>query len=140
MSAISALSVIVFWYLVCVAWPLHHRVAQALALAFFAFSPAMVRYRFQPESIVLAELLVIAALVALCRRRLVLVVLCGFCIFLARGDGVILFGLLSLAALVEARSEGRPLSPLVVTGIACATTYVAWCVFAFGTLTPPGPQ
>src|SRR4029077_5661535 len=122
-STLSALSVIGFWYLVCVAWPLRHRATQALALAFFALVPAMIRYRFQPESIAVAELCIVAGLVALSRRRLILVILCGFGIFLARGDGVVLFGLLSLAALLEARRAGRSLWPLVATGSACAAVY-----------------
>jgi hypothetical protein len=49
MSLLSAAALLAFWYLVCIALPLRHRVTQLLSLLLFAFSPLMVEFRFQPR-------------------------------------------------------------------------------------------
>lgn len=143
-AVVSAASLIAFWYLVCVALPLRYWASQLLALLLFAFSPAMIEYRFQPESIAIAQLFTLVSLVAFCRRRFVLAALFGFCIGLARGDGFVLFGLILLAILVEAaRSPERggrlAWAPLVAAGV-CVATYIGWSLTSFGTMTPPGPR
>src|SRR5205085_7772458 len=61
-------------------------------------------------------------------------------IFLARSDGIVLFGIFSAAVLVDARRDGRALrKPLAALG-ACVGVYVLWSAGSFGTPTPPGPQ
>src|SRR5262249_23623277 len=107
MSAMAAASLVAFWYLICIALPLRHHATQLLALVLFAFSPAMDVYRFQPESICVAQVFLLLALIALCRRRVVLCVLSAFAILLARGDGLILFSLIVFAlVLMELLIEG----------------------------------
>ena len=104
MSAIAAGSLIAFWYLICVALPLRYGAAQLLALLVFALSPAMSVYRFQPESIAVAQLFMLLALVAFCRGWLLLTVLLGFCLVLTRGDGLVLFGVILLVTVVRVAS------------------------------------
>jgi hypothetical protein len=139
-SAISAISVMALWYLVCVALPLRHWSSQLVALAFFAFAPGMAFFRFQPESIAVAELFILLSVIALCVRRSVLAMLCGFGVLLARGDGLVFFGLVSVAVLLEARADPRQVATLVLVGGVCIATYMVWSVVAFGTFTPPGPR
>jgi hypothetical protein len=69
MSVVSAASVFAFWYLVCFALPLRHRATQLLALVLFALSPAMDAFRFQTESIAVAQLFIVLSLIALYRGR-----------------------------------------------------------------------
>jgi hypothetical protein len=143
MGAISSASLLTFWYLVCIALPLRHFVTQLLALAIFAFSPAMDVYRFQPESIAVAQLFILCALIAFCRRRSVLALLCGFGIFLTRSDAVILFALIFLAAIWQERTERAGdawawWTP--VAGMTCVAAYMLWSFFSFGTLAPPASQ
>lgn len=144
MSAIAALTLLAFWYLICVALPLRYRATQLIALVIFAFTPAMDVYRFQPESIPVAQLFILLALIAFCLRRGVAAVLCGFCILLARGDGLILFTLIFLAVLFREWSDGdgqrRRLWLATLAGCACMGVYVVWSLVSFGTLTPPAPQ
>jgi hypothetical protein len=144
MSAISAAGLLAFWYLICVALPLRHRPTQLLALVIFALSPAMDVYRFQPESTSVVQLFLLAALIALCRRRSILAVGLGFGIFLARGDGLILFSLIVLAALGQQATRGAPgrrgVCGVLLVGFACLAAYSLWSYGSFGTLTPPGPQ
>jgi hypothetical protein len=143
-AAVSALTVVAFWYLICFALPLRYRVTQLLSLVIFAFSPAMDRYRFQPESIAVAQLFIVLTLVAFCRRRFVLALLSGFCILLTRGDGGILFFLIFLAVLVQAASgdagSWRRAWRLGLVGLACVATYMLWSIASFGTLTPPATR
>jgi len=140
MAAISAASVLAFWYLICIALPLRYRATQLLALVMFAFSPAMDRFRFQPESTAVAQLFILLALIAFCRRRLILAIAGAFFAVLARGDALILFGLVFLAVLFEARMETdrRPIWQVLLAGLSCVAIYVLWSVMSFATLTPPG--
>lgn len=144
MSVIAALTLLAFWYLVCVALPLRYCATQLIALVVFAFTPAMDVYRFQPESIPVAQLFTLLALIAFCLRRSVAAVLCGFCILLARGDGLILFVLIFLGVLFREWRDGdgrrRRLWLAAFTGCACVGLYVLWSFVSFGTLTPPAPQ
>src|SRR5262249_38166445 len=130
MSAVTAASLLAFWYLICIALPLRYHAAQLLALVLFAFSPALDVYRFQPESICVAQLFLLLALIALCRRRVVLAVLCAFAILLARGDGLILFSLIVVAlVLQELRIEGRRAAGVrtaVLVALSCLAVYVLW--------------
>lgn len=141
MAAISAAAVLAFWYLVCIALPLRYRATQLLAIVLFAFSPAMNLYRFQPESITVAQLFIVLSVIAYCRQQLALSVLFGFCLALTRGDGVILFALILVAALLRARVSGaRRVLALGAVGGACIASYVIWSFVAFGTPTPPAAQ
>jgi hypothetical protein len=143
MSVIAATSLLAFWYLACFALPLRYYATQLLALMLFAFSPAMDVYRFQPESIAIAQLFLLLSLIAFCRRRFVLAILCAFGILLARGDGLILFSLIFLAVVLEeARGAGKGLRlrRVILVALACIGTYMLWSFISFGTPTPPGPQ
>jgi hypothetical protein len=132
-----------FWYLVCVALPLRHWLPRLLALVLFACAPAMAEYRFQPESITVAHLFIVLALIAMARARFTLVVLCGFGLMLTRGDGIVLFGLLVLGAIIAARRSTPPapsaLRLLALAGT-CASVSVVWCFASFGTPVPPAAQ
>jgi hypothetical protein len=144
MSALAAASLIAFWYLICIALPLRYHATQLLALVLFAFSPAMDVYRFQPESICVAQLFLLLALIAFCRQRVVLAVLCAFAILLARGDGLILFALIVLALLLRAAvmhgAGGTDTRNMVLTAVGCLGIYAVWSLASFGTLAPPAPQ
>jgi hypothetical protein len=123
MSLISAAGQLAFWYLICFALPLRHRITQLIDLALFAFSPAMVIYRFQPESVAVSQLFLLLSLIAFSRQRSALAVLCAFGLLLARSDGLILFALIFLAVLLRrappnaAHAAGR-IRPALV-GLAC---------------------
>ncbi len=141
MAAISAASLFAFWYLVCVALPLRHHVAQMLAVVLFAFSPALNLYRFQPESITVAHLFILLSLIAFCRRRFTAAVLGAFCIVLTRGDGVVLFSFVFFAALFAAHDDCPPRHwRILLVGLGCIATYVLWSIASFGTLTPPAAR
>lgn len=144
MSLLSAVALLAFWHLVCVALPLRHAIAQGLALGLFAFSPLMVEYRFQPESIAVAQLAIILAVIALARRRYVLAVLAAFAILLSRGDGLILFLLVGGAALLAAWRERaaapRRVAAVLASLLSCGALYVGWSWASFGTPTPPAPR
>jgi hypothetical protein len=140
MSIISAASVIACWYLVCLAPLLRYRFAQLVALLVFAFSPGLVCFRFQPESTAVAHLFILLALVAFQRRHFGLAVVTGFCILLARGDGLILFVLIALASVVEAARHGSGALRVALVGLGCLATYAAWSTASFGTVTPPAPR
>jgi hypothetical protein len=143
MAVISAAALGIFWYLVCCALPLRHQAAQLLALVLFALSPAMDVYRFQPESTSVAQVFLLASLVALCRRRFGLSVLLAFGIFLARTDGLVLFAVLTQAALVLhgyshngwSRYSWHP----AMVALACLSSYALWSWVSFGRPIPPGP-
>jgi hypothetical protein len=142
MSAIAAVSLLAFWYLACFALPLRYYATQLLALILFAFSPAMDVYRFQPESIAIAQLFILLSLIAFCRRRFVLAILCAFGILLARSDGLVIFLMIVLAVVVEEARDtglGRGLRKVLLAALACFGTYVLWSFVSFGTPTPPGP-
>ncbi|HSP98148.1 MAG TPA: hypothetical protein VL049_13035 [Candidatus Dormibacteraeota bacterium] len=144
MSVVSAAGLIAFWYLICVALPLRYWMSQLVALVLFAFSPMMLEYRFQPESIAVSQLATILALVAYARRKLLLAILFAFGILLSRGDGLILFGLICAAALVAAVRDiaadpRRPWKLLLAIAL-CVGTYIGWSWMSFGTLTPPAPR
>jgi hypothetical protein len=144
MSAIGAGTVLAFWYLICVALPLRYCAVQLVALLLFAFSPAMDRYRFQPESTGVAHLFLLLSLIAFCRKRLALALLCAFGILLTRADGAILFALIFLAVLGEAWWSGadskRRVLALAAIGCACVGIYALWNLVSFGTPTPPAAQ
>ena len=106
MAVFSAATLLAFWYFVCIALPLRYYTTQLLALLLFAFSPALDRFRFQPESTVIAQLFLLVALVAFCQRRLAVAVLGGFGILLTRADGAVLFTLIGAAALAQACRAG----------------------------------
>jgi hypothetical protein len=141
MTAISAASLVAFWYLVCIAQPLRHWASQALAIILFAFAPTMMEYRFQPESIAVAHLFILLALIACARRRYAAALLAGFCILLTRGDGLILFGLITLGVVLSGAAN-RPSRRWAygAVGFGCIATYTLWSVVSFGTLAPPAPQ
>ncbi|MGH7787852.1 MAG: hypothetical protein ACRERC_13340 [Candidatus Binatia bacterium] len=143
MSVIAAVSLLAFWYLVCFALPLRHRASQLLAVMLLAFSPAMDVYRFQPESVAIVQLFLLLSLIAFCRRASILAILSAFCILLARGDGLVLFALISLAVVLrEAMGSDKTRRPgrVILVVLACIGTYVLWSFISFGTLLPPGPQ
>lgn len=144
MSSISAAALVAFWYLVCLALPLRYRITQILAVVLFAGSPTMMEYRFQPESITVAQLFIILALIAFCRGRSVLAILSAFCILLTRADGAILFALVVSFILVgdlwSRDGRWRRLQTDAGAALACIGVYVSWSFVSFGTLAPPGAQ
>lgn len=144
MTAVTAVSLLAFWYLVCVALPLRYRVTQLLAVVLFAFSPAMDRYRFEPESIPVVHVYLLLALIAYCRRRFALAILLAFCLVLTRGDCFVLFAIVLAAVLLRQVTDGvrswRRAARCALLGVACIAAYVLWSVLSFGTLTPPGTR
>lgn len=140
MAAISAASVLAFWYLVSVAHPLRTGVAQAIAVIAFALSPALAIYRFDTESLPLFHLLLIASLIAFARRRFVISTALAFGLMLTRGDGTILFALLVLGALASAGGSPRAprRAPILLTAGLLLGAYVAYQWVSHRSLTPPG--
>ena len=124
MTTVSALSVVAFWHLVCVAAPPRRALLQLIALAVFACSPSVANYRFDTESLPLYHLLLIGALIAFARHQHGWCVGLGALLVLTRRDGILSFGILTLAAWVSVRrcaaSGGARRRLAALTGVAAA--------------------
>ena len=137
MGALSAVTVLLFWYLIAVAAPFRRRIVQLVALLTFALSPALATYRFDTESIVVFHLFVLVVLIAFVRGRHRLCALGAFALVLTRSDGAIVCALVWAALLWRARTAGR-LRPLLTAMVATAAAYAVICLVSFGAPTPPG--
>ncbi len=112
MGLVSGLSIVGFAYLVSVAAPFRSRLIQLMALLLFAFAPALMRFRFDVETVTFVHLWTIAALVCLARGRWEAAVVVSFLIFLSRSESVVLTAILWTAAgLAAARSGGCAAPP-----------------------------
>jgi hypothetical protein len=138
MAAISGLSVVGFWYLVCVALPLRYRALQALGLLAFAFSSSADSYRFDTESLPLHHGLLIAALVGLAEGRLLLAVGAGFLLLVNRADGAVLFAGITLAAAFCGRTHEGGVRRVIMAAGGLFALYVTRSLIAFHALLPPG--
>ena len=133
MGLVSGLSIVGFAYLVSVAAPFRSRLIQLIALLLFAFAPALMRFRFDVETVTFVHLWTIAALVCLARGRWEAAVVLSFLIFLSRSESVVLTAILWTAAgLAAARSaDARRLRRVLAAALACAAAYVAGCFALF---------
>jgi hypothetical protein len=139
MGLISGLSVLAFAYLVGVAAPLKSRAAQVISLLLYAFSPALMRFRFDVETIPFVHLWMILALIALARRRPEWAVLFAFLMFWSRPEDVVLAIVVSTVALGIAASVAetrRSLGRTLLTGALCASGYLGYHLIVFRTLLP----
>jgi hypothetical protein len=138
MAVISGLSVVAFWYLVCVALPIRYPAVQLLALVAFAFSFSARDYRFDTESLPLHHLVQTIALIGLATARHRLALVAAFLLVLSRVDGVILFAATAIVVAVQLRRDRPALrrAGLLAGGLVAA--YVARNLWSFRSLTPPG--
>ncbi len=145
MTAISALSLIGFWYLITVACPIRHPLIQLTVLLIFSFSPAVHGFRFDTESIPVAHLFLILALIAFYRRRYVWAVTAGFLLALTRADGMFLCLVIWVSCLAGAlhqplNDHKRGLRSIAGSMAGLSVLFSVYHLWAFGTLFPPGAQ
>ena len=140
MGLVSGLSIVGFAYLVAVAAPLRSRSIQLISLLLFAFAPALMRFRFDVETVTFVHLWTIAALICLVRERWEAVVLVSFLIFLSRSESVVSTAILWAAAALGAARTGdaRRARRVLATALTCAAAYVAACFAMFHAPVPPG--
>ena len=141
MGLVSGSSLVLFAYLIAVAAPLRNAALQILALLLFAFSPALLPYRFDVETIPFVHLWLLVALIALAERRMVLASCSACLLFLFRADAATLSALLCLCAAYLAFQPGareRDWLRVVLTISAFALLYVGYHWLVFGTPGPPG--
>jgi hypothetical protein len=139
MGLVSGLSVIAFAYLVGVAAPLQSRVAQVVSVLLYAFSPALMRFRFDVETIPFVHLWMILSLIALARRRPEWAVLFAFVMFWSRPEDVVLAVVVSAVAVgIAARGPARRrrLGQTLLTGALCGSVYLGYHLVVFHTLLP----
>jgi hypothetical protein len=138
MAVISALSVLAFWYLLCVALPVRYPAIQLLALVAFVLSHNARNYRFDTESLPLYHLLIILALIALFTERLRMAIVMAFLLAMCRVDGSVLFITAVVYVVVKLRRSRADLRrALMLTG-GLVGAYVLRNLWSFRTLTPPG--
>ncbi len=138
-AAVSSLSVLLFWYLISVARPLRSAWLQITSLLLFAYSPALWAYRFDAETVPWTHVFILAASIALVRRRAALCAVFSFAIFLARPDTLALTIVFWACAGVCAFKDQRLRSWL----LACTLSLSAYAAFQFclfGSPTPPGAR
>ncbi len=141
MGLLSGATLVLFAYLIAVAAPLRNAALQVLALLLFAFSPALLPYRFDVETIPFVHVGLLVALIALARRRLLLATVSACLLFLARADAASLSVLLCLSAAYlsfEPGARSRALLRIGLTLAAFAALYVGYHWLMFGTPGPPG--
>ena len=120
---------------------MRNRGVQIVALLLYAFSPALMRFRFDVETIPFVHLWMILSLIALARRRPEWAVIFAFLMFWSRSEDVILAALVSAAALNVAGGEtapGRHLRRTLLTGITCGGVYILYHLLVFGSPLPAG--
>jgi len=146
MAVLSALSVLLFTYLVVVARPLASRATQLAAVLAFALSPAMQAFRFDTETLVVFHLGLLASLVAIAHGRTALAAALAFLVFLTRADGLVTCGLVWVFLIVRAlpglrTKEGRVGLARIALAIAAVLGLYVWSNLArFGHTTPPGAR
>ncbi len=141
MGVVSGTSLVLFAYLISSAAPLENPALQVLALLLFMWSPAVVPYRFDVDTIAFVHLWLLASLIALAKRRLGWAAAFACCSFLWRAETIMLTALLSGAAvylgLVEPHAK-RQLTRIFLVLAGFALSYVAYHWYVFGTPGPPG--
>jgi len=141
MGVVSGASLLLFAYLISCAAPLENPALQVLALLLFMWSPAVVPYRFDVETIPFVHVWILASVIALAKRRLGWAAAFACFSFLWRAETIPLTILLCGAAAYFAligRSAKRDLIRVSLVVAALAFSYVTyhWCLF--GTPGPPG--
>lgn len=137
MAGVSALSLVAFWHLVCVARAVRSAPAQVVALVAFAFAPVGAAFRFDTESLPLFHLLLILSLIGLFTRRPLLAAVPGCLLFWTRADGLLVGTALVIVTILLLRDRRRRLFAIgAFTGL--AALFAARNYLAFGTITPPG--
>jgi hypothetical protein len=144
MSVLSAITVLLFTYLVLVARPLASRAGQLAAVLAFALSPAMQAFRFDTETLVDFHLCLLGALLAIAHGRLALAAALSFLVFLTRADGLvtcaIVWAFLAVRALADASLRRLAFARLALAMSTVLGVYVASNVARFGVATPPGAR
>jgi hypothetical protein len=145
MAAVAGASLLLLWYLVAIAAPMRHRLAQAVALVTFAASPSLKYFRFDTETVPVFHVALLLALVALARGRVLLAACAAFCLYLTRGDGIVLCCLIWGACCFALRSSQgtipirRALWLLGTIGLLLAS-HAALCMVLYGVPVPPGAR
>jgi hypothetical protein len=140
MGLYSGLSVIAFAYLITVAAPVRSRVVQLVSLVLYAFSPALMRFRFDVETIPFVHLWTILALIALARRRPAWAVGFAFMLFWSRPEDVVLAVVVSAVAVAIAADQAAPgggLRRTLLTGGLLSALYLAYHLIVFRAPLPP---
>ncbi len=141
MGVVSAATLGLFTYLIVFAAPLRNAALQVLALLLFAFSPALLAYRFDVETIPFVHVWLLLSLIALARRRLVLATASACLLFLSRADAAMISVLLCLSAAYltfEPTARARDLVRVSFTISVFALLYLGYHLLVFGTPGPPG--
>ncbi|HEX3902513.1 MAG TPA: hypothetical protein VH853_06665 [Polyangia bacterium] len=139
MGIVSGLSVVAFAHLVGTAAPLRSRVVQVVALLLYAFSPALMRFRFDVETIPFVHLWMILSLIALVRRRPEQAVIFAFLMFWSRPEDVVLAAIISALAVAFAFRQAPPRSRrTLLTGALCGAVYLLYNLAVLGTPLPAG--
>ncbi|HLK91854.1 MAG TPA: hypothetical protein VKZ18_18325 [Polyangia bacterium] len=141
MGLVTGLSIVGFAHLLGTAAPLRSRIVQLVSLLLYAFSPALMRFRFDVETIPFVHLWMILSLVALARRRSEWAVLCAFLVFWSRPEDVVLAVVLSAVAVAttaESPESRLRLRRTLLTGAICGGAYLLCHLLMFGTPLPPG--
>jgi hypothetical protein len=140
MGLVSGLSIVGFAYLVAVAAPFRSRLIQLIALLLFAFAPALMRFRFDVETVTFVHLWTVAALICLARGRWEAAVVMSFLIFLSRSEALVSTAILWVAAGAGAArcGDARRVRRAVAAALSCAAAYVAACLVLFHAPVPPG--
>ena len=138
MAAVSGLSVILFWYLICVALPLRYRALSALTLLAFAFSPSADTYRFDTESLPVHHCVLILAMIGIATDRLLLAVVAGFLLLVNRTDGMVLFVAFTFVAALRARARPGGVRRVAAAAGGLFTAYVLRNLISFHAPLPPG--
>lgn len=136
MATLSSASLVLFWWLLCVEIRLRSYVLEVVAIVVFAFTPWLKTTRFDTESVVPFQLVLLLALVLLARGRLRAAVVVAFLLIVCRAEGVVLASMLwAAAALMAGASRVRS---LLLPALSCVGLYVLYNVVSFGTVVPPG--
>ncbi len=143
-SAVAGLTNVLFWYVVCFALPLRHRITQLVAVLLFVFSERVAPIRIQTESGVFFHLFILLALLFVCQRRGVLALVAAFCAMLTRGDGIVSLAIVGAVMAMQSLQEGpigeRRLRRLFAAGLCVAAVYLTWTYASFGKPFPPATE
>jgi hypothetical protein len=107
MALLSSASLLMMWHLVTGPMAPRHALAQIVALLVFAFSPGMDIVRFDTESVVPFQVVLLGGLWAFSTGRLRATVLVTLLLPFARGDGLIACGIFWAAAWLKGRRMGQ---------------------------------
>ncbi|HVU01253.1 MAG TPA: hypothetical protein VHE30_05860 [Polyangiaceae bacterium] len=138
MALVSSSGVLLCWYVASIGAPLRSAWLQAMAVLLFSFSPALLGYRFDAETVPFAQAALLASLAAFSRKRANLALSFAFLAFFFRADTLSSLAIIALAVFSrELRRGVRAGVPALLTAGTFAAGYVGFHFLIFGTPTPP---